>query len=461
MAITYGLTADGLVIKSLGVIRDDISSALRAAFGVSIDLGDLSIFGVIVGIIAERFSQLWELVEAVYSAGDSTKATGKALEALSALTGTTRPEAQSSTVTLTLTGDPTTLVQAGKQANTVSTSDPQNFATNADATLVALDAYAGGVDYALGARVTSSNRAYQCITAGTSTPGGSGAPVTTDADITDGGGPVHWTYLGEGTAIADVAALSVNTGAITGLARDITGIATPVAGWRGVINLLDAVPGRAVGTDDELRTLRDEEITSAGSGTADAIRAQLLKITGVTAVTIFENLTDTTDANGVPPHAIECLVSGGANQDIGNLLEAEVPAGIVTYADPGGTPVAVTVVDEESVSHTINFSRPTPVTIYVIVNLSKDPATYPADGNTQVQAAIVNAAAKVEVTGKDAVASWVGAQSFQVAGVLDVTSTLIGTSNPPTASTTVTITDRQIASFQSLNITVNASNGTV
>lgn len=459
MAITYGLTADGLVIKSLATIRDDISSALRAAFGVSIDLGDLSIFGVIVGIIAERLSQLWELVEAAYSAGDSTKATGKALEALSALTGTTRPEAESSTVTLTLTGDPTTLIQAGKQANTASTSDPQNFATQADATLVALDAYVENTAYSVGARVTNSNRAYQCITAGTSSTDGSGAPVTTAADIGPDG-TVHWTYLGEGTAAADVATLSVSTGAITGLARDITGIATPVTGWSGVINLLDAVPGRDVGTDDELRTLRDEEITSAGSGTADAIRAQLLKITGVTAVTVFTNLTDTTDANGVPPHAIECLVSGGADQDIGNLLESEVPAGIVTYADAGGTPVSVTVVDEENVSHTINFSRPTPVTIYVIVNLSKDPSTYPADGNTQVQAAIVNAAAKVEVTGKDVVASWVGAQAFQVAGVLDVTSTLIGTAPSPGASTTISITDRQIAFFESTNITVNAADGT-
>lgn len=460
MAITYGLTADGLVIKSLGVIRDDISSALRAAFGVSIDLGDLSIFGVIVGIIAERFSNLWELVEAVYGAGDSTKATGKALEALSALTGTTRPEAESSTVTLTLTGDQGTLVQTGKQANTVSTSDPQNFATTVDATLVALDAYAANTAYALDARVTSSNRAYQCITAGTSSTDGAGAPVTTAASIGPDG-TVYWQYLGEGTAVADVAALSVNTGAITGLAGDITGIATSVSGWRSVTNLLDAVPGRDVGTDDELRTLRDEEITSAGSGTADAIRAQILKITGVTAVTIFENLTDATDSNGVPPHAIECLVSGGADQDIGNLLESEVPAGIVTYADPSGTPVAVTVVDEENVSHTINFSRPTPVTIYAIVNLSKDPDNYPADGNTQVQAAIVNAAAKVEVTGKDAVASWVGAQSFQVAGVLDVTSTYIGTAPSPASSTTVSITDRQIASIESTNITVNATDGTV
>ena len=120
------------------------------------------------------------------------------------------------------------------------------------------------------------------------------AAGATAADIADGS--VHWRYLGEGAAAADVAARSVDTGAIVGASGDLTVIDTPVGGWSSVINVLDADPGRDVATDEELRILAESDLTRPGGETPDAIRQTLLALADVESVTVFYNSTDTTDA---------------------------------------------------------------------------------------------------------------------------------------------------------------------
>lgn len=407
MTISYGLTVDGFVPKPLNVVRAEINAALQAAFGASIDLSDKSIFGQIVGINAERFALLWELAQAVNASQDPDQATGAALDALCLLTGTLRPQATNSTVTLTLTGVPTTLVASGSKASIASTHE--KFETEDNATITALTAWATSTGYSAGDRRTNAGRAYECITAGTSsTPG----PSSTADDIADGGG-VHWTYLGDGTGAIDVDASAVDTGPIEAVARDITVIETPVGGWQGVINLLDVEPGRDVATDEELRTLRELELSASGRTTADAIRARLLQLQDVFAVTVFVNNTDVTDGNGLPPHSVECLVRGGEDQDIIDTIYANVAAGIATYGTTSGT-----AVDSEGVSHDVSFSRPDEIEVYVDITLTYDASEYPSDGDAQVKLAIVEWGQKFPV-GLDVRAAAVGAQAFKVAGVLD------------------------------------------
>ena len=115
--------------------------------------------------------------------------------------------------------------------------------------------------------------------------------------------------------------------------------------------------------------------------------------------------------------------------------------------------------DSEGVSHTILFSRPTEVPIYVGVTLVKDPSTYPADGDDQVKAAIADYGNSLAV-GRDAVSSSLAARVFGVAGVLDVTALNISTAPAPTLPTTITITSRQLATYDVANISLSTSNGT-
>ena len=443
-----GLSSTGLTVPSLTELREAINADLQAAFGASIDLTDGSLLGQIVGIMAERYAELWELVQAVYASGDPDAATGTALEVLCALTGTVRNPAAPSEVTLTLTGANATLVPTGSRASVTGTG--AEFETTADATLATLTSWAPTTAYSIGARRTNASRCYICITGGTSA--GSGGPTTTAADITDG--TVHWRYLGEGAAAADAAAESVEDAAIVAVSGSITNIVTPVGGWSSVINLLDADLGNAVESDAELRLRRELELTTAGSATLDAIRADILQVSGVTAVRVFHNPTDLTDADGVPPHAVEVLVTGGTDQDIRDALLDTVAAGIATHGTVTGTST-----DSEGNIHTVKFSRPTLVNIYVEVVLVKDPNEYPADGDDQVKAAIV-AYGDAQATGKDVVASRISAAVFGVDGVLDVTDIDIGTAPSPPNGNTIAISTRQLAVYDTSRITVATSDGT-
>lgn len=447
----YGLTTDGLLIKTLNVIREELNQRERDVFGNSIKVDDRAILGQINGIVSELAALVWELAEAVNSSQDPDKASGAALDALCTLTGTFRPPATFSTVTLTLTGTPATVVPAGNTAKTESTS--VHFETTADGTITSVPAWLTAHGYVLNDRVTNAGNVYQCIDPGTS----ASAPTTTDASIVDGG--VIWTYLGTGTGAIDVSAKATETGPLPGFARDISVIETPLAGWNSVINLLDASLGSAVASDEELRQLREAELSGAGNTPIDSLRADLLKLEGVKAVTVFVNNTDATDGDGMPPHSVEALVRPDGtppstfDQMIFDALLANVAAGIATT---GSTPGSST--DSQGTSHTMKYSRPTEIPIYVIVNVTKD-SDYPTNGDTLIKDAIV-AYGDLQNTGKDAVASSISAQAFTVAGVLDVTAVKIGTAPSPTLSTTIAISLRQLATFDTSNISVVSIDGT-
>lgn len=452
-----GLTVDGLVVPTLTEIRESLNAALRSAFGLSIDLGDKSTLGQITGILAERYASLWEMLEAVNSSQDPDKAVGAALEALCALTGTFRPAAAYSTVTLTLTGTPTTVVASGSKASTESTEE--NFVTLAEATITALDAWADTTPYAVGARVTNNDQAFEATTAGTSA--GSGGPVLADVlppsdpdytpdDIADG--TVVWRYLGEGTGVIDVSARAEETGIVTATARDIYEIETAVSGWESVTNLETATVGRAEAEDGELRLLREQELATGGNSPIDALRAELLEVAGVSAVTIFANNTDVTDADGVPPHSVEALVRGGDDQDIYDALLAGVAAGIGTHGTETGS-----ATDDEGTSHVMKFTRPDEVEIWVSLTVTYDEDLYPTDGNDQIKEAIIDWS-ELQKTGKNAVASAIVAQAFLVTGVLDVTC-LIGLSDPPSGSATLPISLRELAVYATGRIDVTSAAG--
>lgn len=452
MASSYGLFPEGLVIPTIADIRAELEEGLREEFGRSLPLGDGTLAGFLIGIISERLGLGYEILEQIYGAMDPNKAVDDLLRVVCSLTGTFEIPASASTVTETLCGDDGTVVPAGKVISTASTE--KRFTTYADATITALDAWAAGTAYNEGDRVTNAGSCFICTTTGISDAAGGPQkpilPLTLDADIVDN--TAHWQWIGDGAGAVDVACTSEDIGAIVAVARDLTEIETPVDGWSTAINLADAIEGREPMTNQQLRLLREAELADQGTGTPDAIRAALLGITGVTNVRVFFNKTDLTDADGLPAHSCEALVQGGADQDIIDVLWENVPIGIATLGTTAGF-----AIDAEGNQQAMNFSRPVEKDIYVVIDLIKDAKTY--GGDAAVQAAII-LWGQAQKTGKDAVASAIGAQAFTVPGVLDVTNTFIGLAPAPGTSVTIAIAARELAVYATARITVNVTDGT-
>ncbi len=444
---TLGLTDAGFVAPSATDIRSQYEAGFRTQFRKSLPLGDKTILGFLIGMVTASLAELWQIGAGSYSIMDADAVTGIALRMLSLLTGTIPLQPVASTVLETLVGDDGSVIPVGYLISTASTGQP--FVTQQACTITDLVTWVATTHYSIGDRVSNGGNSYQCITDGISA--GSGGPTTTDPDITDN--TVHWMYLGPGLAAVDVEMACSITGAIVAVAGDLTDIATPIGGLNAALNLADAKAGRGVQSDQSLRLLRQAELAGGGTGPADSVRAALLELTNVISATVFFNDTDAT-VGTLTPHSTECLVRDGDDQDIWNALWANVPLGIRTIGTTVGT-----VVDSEGTVQTLRFSRPDEIPIYVDISVIVDASVFSSDGAVQIKTAIVTFG-DAQNTGKDAVSSSIGSQAFSVLGVLDVTATLIGVAPSPSSPATIPISLRQLATFDSLNISVHVTSGT-
>lgn len=444
-----GVTAEGFVGKSLDEVYEGVKTKARAQLGADVAFTEASPEAAIARVFAEEVGDVWAMGEAVYLAFSREAAQGAALDNIGALTGTERLQAAASTLVLTATGTAGTVLPVGTGASVLATG--VRVSTTEAATLAAAPAWANATVYAVGARVTTSNpsaRVYRCTVGGASAGSGTG-PTGTAPGIVDG--TAVWAYLGDGAASADMDAEVTVTGPVPVLAGSVSQKDTPVAGWLGVTNLLDATLGRDVETDAAYRQRQVAELRGLGKASVPAIRALLSDpdlVPGVTAVTVFENDGNTT-VDGMPPHSIEALVEGGDAQTIRDVLWAAKPAGIYTHGTVVGT---VTDVDGP---HTVRFTRPTVLTIWVrALNLKLTPAapTDDAEVRAQLTEAVVEYGDALPA-GRDVVLSKVAGALAALPWVYDVGAVLIGLTELTLGSANLTVTTRQRADFDSSRCT--------
>lgn len=131
----------------------------------------------------------------------------------------------------------------------------------------------------------------------------------------------------------DVVATAQNIGAVTADASTITTIFTPTNGWQTVNNASPATPGAAVESDAALRVRQAISVSIPAQTVFDATLGAVANLSGVTDVQGYENVTDTTDGNGLPPHSICVVVSGGTASEIcQTILDYKTP-GTNTYGN--------------------------------------------------------------------------------------------------------------------------------
>lgn len=184
----------------------------------------------------------------------------------------------------------------------------------------------------------------------------------------------------DGTVVAT--ATCANSGAVAAVAGSVSGINTPTRGWASVTNPLAATVGVAAETDAELRVRQSQSVALASLTPFDAVDGAIANVEGVTRHKLFENDTETTDANGLPPHSISAIVEGGDATEIANTIRSVKGQGVSTY----GT-TAVIVTDKYGNPYIIRFSRPVDVPVYVSITL-KALTGYSSEVGDEIKAAV-------------------------------------------------------------------------
>lgn len=378
--MAFGLTAVGFNPKRLTDIRAELDAEIRAAFGNNTRTDDESVIGVLTGIVAEQLAYAWEEMERAALVAHVLGAAGTYLDDLVGLANIQRLGATYSEATLTLTGTPSTAVPAGSQVRDSS-----------------------------------------------------GTVWTTTALATIGGG---------GTTT--VTARPDSTGPIRALAGTLTEIVTPVSGWSSVTNAADATLGRTQESDAALRVRFLGAFRSTNGSSDEAIRAALLRVSGVTEALVISNRSDITDSEGRPPHSVECIVAGGDDQAVADAIWAAIPAGIQPY----GTTESDSVTDSAGDTQTVLWTRPSDLNIYFEVHYSVLPSA-PADVEALVQAELLAYGASFLI-GQDVVplefiqrVETTGLRTFELR---------TGTASSPTAEAEVSVSRRQRADFDSSRI---------
>ncbi len=378
------LTSQGLTRTRLDERMTALQEAMRAIFGPSINLDPDTVDGQSLGVFAESISNLDQLAEDTYHSFNPQSATGVALSRLVQLNGIRRIEGTYSTVDLLCVGQEGTIIPAG---SLVKSSTNATFQTTAAATIPA----SGHVS----------------VPARASVMGAVLAPVGT-----------------------------------------LTKIDTPIYGWQTVSNPLDAVPGRAEETDEQLRLRRRASTSTPGQSIVDAMYGALSNIPDVLQALVYENDQDTTDANGLPPHSIYCVVEGGTNQNILDTIWLKKTAGTTTHGTTSGT-----VTDSMGNPHVLKFSRPADTNIWVTVNLHTRPG-WPTDGAQRIKDALTAWALANQSIGEEVIHSRLFDPINSIPGH-SIDSLYIGTAANPAGTANIAVPFDGLARFDSTRIVVN------
>jgi uncharacterized phage protein gp47/JayE len=430
------------------VIFTEMCEAAKSRLGTELNTQSDALFGVVLAIVADRLGEAWQLGQAVHAASDPEQATGDAMKSLASLTGTAPRGATKSTVTLSCTGTPGTVLGAGRLTSVLGATSSR-FVTLTSATIAAAKGWAPTTAYVLGDIRANDSRIYRCSTAGTSAA--SGGPTGTGTDITDNG--AHWRYLGAGTGYVTVSAEAEGTGATVANAYALTTIVTPVAGWSNVTNILDAVIGAEDESSADLRTRREVELGAQGSSTVESIRGKLSRVKGIGEVVVFENTTDYTDAAGRPPHSdhVVCKQGLAIAANIAQAIFDAAGGGIETY----GTQSLV-VTDSHGNNHTMRWDYADVVSIYIQINVSAIETEFPADGADRIVNAMIAYGDTLPI-GRDVIAEKTRGLAWAIPGVYDITGFRLDIVNPPVGTGNITIAPHRVADFDTSRVTVNVA----
>jgi uncharacterized phage protein gp47/JayE len=320
------ISAQGLTIPLLAALQNFLQQSFLGIYGQAIVLDNSNSDTELLGVVATAYADVNSLLQMVFNNESITFAIGAGLDNIGANLGIPRQVATYSTAQVTLAGTAGTVITNGEVSDNVF-----------------------GYTWTLPPSVTI----------------GSGGTVVVTATCT-------------------------TIGAVSVPIASIVNIENPTSGWNSVTNAAASVPGDPVESDSQYRTRLSISQELPSLTPLEATLAAILAVEGVTAATVLENYTSSTDSLGNPAHSISAVVQGGTEAAVAQAIYGNKGIGADTNsASGGGTPVTVDVTGVSGIVIPINYTIPAQVSIYVSLEVHVFPGATFAVIEAAIQAAIV------------------------------------------------------------------------
>lgn len=311
------VNAQGLTIESLNTIITNLENGLKSIYGNDINVESNSPDGQAINLIAQAKVDLLELIQQIYNSFDPDKAIGRVLDERVVINNIQR--------------------KAGSY-----TLQPVEIITDRALNLDGLD----GEEEPTGTDYTVSDDSGNEF-------------ILVDSQVIASAGTYIYTFRAK------------NLGKVETLPNTIT---NPVSVVLGITSINNPNVATSTGTDEEtdaeLRLRREKSVALASLGYLDGLLGALLNITDVSDAIVFENRTNSVDADGIPAHSIWAIVEGGANVDIGKVLYTKK-----SYGSGMKGAVLVEIEGDNGLIFPAQFDRPTPKDLYIEFDIQKTTGT--------------------------------------------------------------------------------------
>lgn len=299
--------ATGLTVETVTQITDDLTTGLQGIYGADINVDSNSPDGQLIGIFAQAIADQLELLVQINNSFDPARAIGTSQDERYQINNITR-------------------------AGGTFTIQPIDLVINATCTLQGLDAAfddINGVGYTV---QDNAGNKFILVDSETFTPG---------------------TY-----------SRNFRAQTIGQVETTVDTITNPVTIILGVTSVNNSSAPLSVGINQEqdsrFRIRQQQSPAINSSGYLNGLLAVILNLTGVIDAKVYENVDNSTDANGIPAHGIWLIVEGGANTDIANILYIKK-----SYGAPMKGDVVIDIITASGVAFLAQFDRPTPETLYI------------------------------------------------------------------------------------------------
>jgi uncharacterized phage protein gp47/JayE len=307
MANVDQLDENGLQIKSLSVLVNDLETEFKDIYGDDINLDSNSPLGQQINIFAQGGADVRELITEVFNSYDPDVATGTVLNARCAINNVPRNSGVFTQVKIVIITS--AIVQLQGLDNDYDNINGTGYTVSDDS----------GNQFILITTITLSIGTTTCLFR------------------------------------------SKDAGVVEVTANTITNPVTIISGVKSVNNPSTATQtGTAEQTDVELRLKREQSPSKENRQFVDGLKADLINLDDVTDAAVELNNTKTTDSNGIPAKTIWVMVNGGSDTDIADVIYSHLSYGCEMKGN-----VKIDLTSSSGQTIPIYFDRPVSETLYI------------------------------------------------------------------------------------------------